>query len=60
LNELEIDGDYDEAQTQYELAKVFVDLDDEDGARKILNDLIVNDKISADVMSAAQKLLDSL
>jgi pilus assembly protein FimV len=60
MSDLEIDDDYDEAQTQYELAKVFVDLGDEDGARKILNDLVANDEVSEDVMSDAQKLLKSL
>ncbi|MFT5136365.1 MAG: pilus assembly protein FimV [Arenicella sp.] len=60
MSDLEIDDDYDEAQTQYELAKVFVDLGDEDGARKILNDLVANDEISEDVMIVAQKLLKSL
>ena len=60
LSDLEIDDDYDEARTQYELAKVFVDLGDEDGARKILDELVANDEIGEDVMSDAQKLLESL
>ncbi|MFT6047860.1 MAG: FimV-like protein, partial [Arenicella sp.] len=60
LSDLEIDDDYDEAQTQYELAKVFMDLGDEDGARKILGELVATDEISQDLMSAARKLLKSL
>ena len=60
LSDLDIDHDYDEAQTQYELAKVFIDLGDEDGARKILDELVANDEISQNVMSSARKLLKSL
>jgi pilus assembly protein FimV len=60
LSDLEMDDDYDEAQTQYELAKVFIDLGDEDGARKILGELIANDEISRDVMGSARELLKSL
>jgi pilus assembly protein FimV len=57
---LEIDPDYDEARTQYELAKVFVDLGDEDGARKILGELLSNKENSTEVLSDAQELLDSI
>lgn len=60
VSDLEIDPDYDEARTQYELAKVFVDLGDEDGARKILNELVANDDNDKTVISDAQKLLDSI
>ena len=60
LSDLEVDDDYDEARTQYELAKVFVDLGDEDGARKILDELVANTEVSEEVMSDAQKLLESL
>jgi len=56
---LEIDADYDEARTQYELAKVFADLGDEEGARKILDELVANSENSADVIKDAQDLLDS-
>ena len=60
VSDLEIDPDYDEARTQYELAKVFVDLGDEDGARKILNELVANEDNDKTVISDAQKLLDSI
>jgi len=60
VSDLEIDADYDEARTQYELAKVFVDLGDEDGARKILDELVGSDDTSDDVRSDSQALLDSI
>jgi pilus assembly protein FimV len=60
VSDLEIDPDYDEARTQYELAKVFVDLGDEDGARKILVELVANKENSTEVLSDAQELLDSI
>lgn len=60
VSDLEIDPDYDEARTQYELAKVFVDLGDEDGARKILEDLVANSDTSESVMSDSTALLDSI
>ena len=57
---MEIDNDYDEAVTQYELAKVFVDLGDEEGARKILND-IINKRSEDDlVYKDSKSLLDSI
>ena len=60
VSDLEIDADYDEARTQYELAKVFVDLGDEDGARKILVELVADEKNSASVLEDARSLLDSI
>jgi len=60
VSDLEIDPDYDEARTQYELAKVFVDLGDEDGARKILLELVVDKENSPEVLNDAQVLLDSI
>ena len=60
VSDLDIDADYDEARTQYELAKVFVDLGDEDGARKILNDIVDNKNNAEDVLSDATKLLESI
>ncbi len=60
VSDLEIDADYDEARTQYELAKVFVDLGDEDGARKILDELVGSDQTSEDVRADSQALLDSI
>jgi len=57
---LEIDADYDEARTQYELAKVFVDLGDEDGARKILKEIVANTDNTAEVLKDSQELLDSM
>jgi pilus assembly protein FimV len=60
VSDLEIDADYDEARTQYELAKVFVDLGDEDGARKILDELVISKETSEAVLADSQKLLDSI
>ena len=60
VSDLEIGDDYDEARTQYELAKVFVDLGDEDGARKILGDIVANANNSEDVLEDASKLLESI
>jgi pilus assembly protein FimV len=60
LSDLEIDDDYDEARTQYELAKVFVDLGDEDGARKILLEIVADSKNSSDVLDDAKALLESI
>lgn len=60
VSDLEIDPDYDEARTQYELAKVFVDLGDEDGARKILVELVGNEENSAEVLADSKALLDSI
>ena len=60
VSDLEIDADYDEARTQYELAKVFVDLGDEDGARKILVELVADENNSQSVLEDARSLLDSI
>lgn len=60
VSDLEIGEDYDEARTQYELAKVFVDLGDEDGARKILDEIVANQDNNQDVLDDAGKLLASI
>lgn len=60
VSDLEIDEDYDESRTQFELAKVFVDLGDEDGARKILSELVANDELDQSVIADAKQLLDSI
>jgi len=60
VSDLEIDEDYDESRTQYELAKVFVDLGDEDGAKRILNELVANDDNDEAVLSDARELLKSI
>ncbi|MFT5573541.1 MAG: pilus assembly protein FimV [Cryomorphaceae bacterium] len=60
VSDMEIDADYDEARTQYELAKVFVDLGDEDGARKILNDIVENSDNSVEVLTDANALLAAI
>lgn len=60
VSDLEIDDDYDEARTQYELAKVFVDLGDEDGARKILDELVADSSNDPEVLSDAKKLLEEM
>ena len=60
VSDLEIDEDYDESRTQYELAKVFVDLGDEDGAKRILNELVANDDNDDAVLSDARELLKSI
>jgi len=57
---LEIDDQYNEAKTQFELAKVFVDLGDQEGARKILDDIIAAGDDNDDVVEDAIELLDSL
>ncbi len=57
---LEIDDQYNEAKTQFELAKVFVDLGDQEGAKKILDDIIANNDNDDDVVEDAIELLDSL
>ena len=51
---------YNEAKTQFELAKVFVDLGDQEGARKILDDIIAAGDDNDDVVEDAIELLDSL
>lgn len=60
VSDLVIDPEYDEAETQYELAKVFVDLGDEDGARKILNELVATPENSDELIAKSQELLDSM
>lgn len=60
VSDLDIADDYDEARTQYELAKVFVDLGDEDGARKILDDIVANNDNNQEVLDDAAKLLESI
>ncbi len=60
VSDLVIDPDYDEAQTQYELAKVFVDLGDDDGARKILEELVANPENSDELIANSKELLDSM
>ena len=60
VSDLVIDPDYDEAETQYELAKVFVDLGDEDGARKILDELVASEDNSDELRKKSQELLDSM
>lgn len=60
VSDLEVDEDYDETRTQYELAKVFVDLGDEDGARKILEDIVSSSDTADEVMSDASELLESI
>jgi pilus assembly protein FimV len=60
VSDLEIDEDYDEARTKYELAKVFVDLGDEDGAKKILDELLSDSETGDDVVQEAKVLLESL
>lgn len=60
VSDLVIDADYDESRTQYELAKVFVDLGDEDGARKILTEIIDNKDNPKDVLKDAEELLKTM
>ncbi len=60
MSDLEVASSYDEARTQYELAKVFVDLGDEDGAKKILRELAKAEDIDDDVLADAIALLDSI
>jgi FimV-like protein len=60
LNDFEIDHNYDDARTQYELAKVVFDLGDEDGARNILNEIVKNNEGSDDVLADVNQLLASI
>ncbi|MFT5975160.1 MAG: pilus assembly protein FimV [Gammaproteobacteria bacterium] len=60
LKDFEIDHNYDDARTQYELAKVVFDLGDEDGARNILNDIVKNNEGSDDVLADVNQLLASI
>jgi FimV-like protein len=60
VSDLEIDEDYDEARTQYELAKVFVDLGDDNGARKILDEIVADSGNEQTVIDDAVALLDSM
>ena len=60
ISGLEVASSYDEARTQFELAKVFVDLGDEDGAKKILRELAKADDIDDEVHAEALALLDSI
>ena len=60
ISDLEIDQDYDEARTQYELAKVYVDLGDDDGAREILKEIVANPNNSDMVLKDSRALLDSI
>ena len=60
VSDLDIDEDYDEARTQYELAKVFVDLGDDNGARKILDEIVADSTNEQGVIDDAVALLDSM
>ena len=60
MSDLDVASSYDEARTQFELAKVFVDLGDEDGAKKILKELAKSEDIDDDVLADAMALLDSI
>ena len=60
VSDLEIDDDYDEARTQYELAKVFVDLGDDNGARKILDEIVTGGANEQSIIDDATALLDSI
>jgi len=60
VSDLDIDADHDEARTQYELAKVFVDLGDVDGATKILNEIVENKDNDDGLVAEANELLESI
>ena len=60
VSDLEIDQDIDEAETQFELAKVFVELGDKNGAQKILTELLADDSNQQDWIAEAKELLASL
>lgn len=59
-DKVQIEDDYNEARTQYELAKVFVDLGDEDGAKRILDEIVVSDNADIKIVNDARALLSSL
>lgn len=60
VSDIEIEGDYDESKTQFELAKVFVDLGDKQGAMKILKDIIGNEANDSEIISDALTLFNEL
>jgi len=60
VSDLEIDADYDEQRTQFELAKVFADLGDEDGARKILTDIIADETAEESLVNESKELLSTI
>ena len=60
VSDLELDADYDEQRTQFELAKVFSDLGDEDGARKILEEIIADDSADDELIEESKALLKTL
>ena len=60
VSDLEIDDDHDELRTQFELAKVFADLGDEDGSSKILNDIIADPAAAEDLVAESKALLETL
>ena len=60
VSDLEIDADYDEQRTQFELAKVFADLGDEDGARKILTDIIADEAAEESLIEESKELLKTI
>ena len=60
MSDLELDADYDEQRTQFELAKVFSDLGDEDGARKILEEIIADNTADDELVEESKALLKTL
>ena len=60
VSDLELDADYDEQRTQFELAKVFSDLGDEDGARKILEEIIADNSADDELIEESKALLKTL
>jgi len=60
VSDIEIEDDYNEGKTQYDLAKVFIDLGDKEGARKILKDIIDNESNESSIISEAVTLYKEL
>jgi pilus assembly protein FimV len=60
VSDIEIEGDYNEGKTQFDLAKVFVDLGDIEGAKKILKDIIENEANESEIISEAATLFNEL
>lgn len=60
ISGLEFEDDYDEAETQYELAKVFSDLGDSEGAKRILKEIINDRHNKKELIEKASGLLETI
>lgn len=60
ISGLEFEDDYDEAETQFELAKVFSDLGDNEGAKRILHEIINDRHNKKELIEKASGLLETI